>query len=273
MIQTRQPRIEAALDVVSREREIVSTERQAFESFLARIDGLQATEPSIRPPDSAGDGCVLASAASKPTLQRDSMQAVRGTSPPSPDSDVQRIRTAYRETVMAVPHHDREYDDSLQENLAAEFGSGLARYVTQGAELTPEMHAALVEGSERAMDERSRFGTLLDDERESLQRLETEVDACESRTMRLVDRIANASQSESLGAIDTELDRIERRCDELVRRRQETIHDRSISNFSGIQTESLAGYLYGERDTLCPGLADVVDCLETVRHARRRCLR
>jgi hypothetical protein len=256
MIETKQPRIAAAIEALEAEQRIVSAEKRAFEAFRARLSNLDCTTPSTNAP---------AATAAGPSTLVDTGGA--------PSEALRRIRVAYRETVMDVPHYESEYGDSLVENLTAEFGSDVARCLVAGTGLTPILYEGLLDAAEQATTERRRFLAVLRRERESLQRIETELDDCERRAVELIDRISTASESGTLGRLDGELADLERQCESLSSRRQETIHGRSFTAFSGVDDGSLSGYLYEDCETSFPALADISRCVETIRHARRRCLR
>ncbi|MFB6123658.1 MAG: hypothetical protein ABEJ78_09395 [Haloferacaceae archaeon] len=254
MIETRQPRIEAALDAVETERRILATEKRAFESFRSRLSALDST---VRTANAS-----LATAGGPSTV-----------SDAGADDALRRVRTAYRETVMDVPHYESEYGEPLLAHLTAEFGSELAECLDAESRLTPLLHGGLVDAADRAADERRRFLSVLQRERESLERVERDLDDCERRAVELLDRIEATDESAALSRYDAELAELERRCESLAADRQETIHDRSVATLAGVDGASLARYLYADVETTCPALADVSRCVETIRRARRRCLR
>ncbi|MFB6131273.1 MAG: hypothetical protein ABEJ28_10680 [Salinigranum sp.] len=274
MIETRQPRIETALGIVDEESDVLSAEKRAFEDFLARL--VEGDGTSLRATGTVhamGGSGAATGGWSASTGGGTAGTAALAVADAPPSKVLERIRTAYRETVMSVPHYETDYGDSLFENLAAEFGRDLARQVTRGPSVTPVLYEALVDGTKRARAERTRFLAALRRERESLERTRDELNDCETEAIRLGDRIAGSGWSDELGAIDRELEALERRCESISRRRQQLLHSRPITNLAGVGTGGLSQYLYGECETTCPALADVSDCVETIRLLRRRCLR
>jgi hypothetical protein len=258
MIETRQPRIETAREIVDGEIDAVSAEQRAFADFGARLADLEHTVRTTPGPTlAAGSGGLS-------TLARTDGASAGG---------LRQVRSAYRDTVMAVPHYEAEYDDSLAENVATEFGSELARCVATGNDLTPMTYEALVEETEQARLERARFLAALRRERASLRRIESALNDAERRAVAVADRVNGASTPETIDAVDEELRDLERRCDDLSTQRQETIHHRTVSNLSGIGDGSLSQYLYANRDSRFPALADVADCIETIQNLRQYCLR
>jgi hypothetical protein len=265
MVRTRQPRIERAISVVERELDIVTTERDAFRRFLARLDdvevdrsapdGVRGASPAVETRARAGGGVTVAARERRA------------------DGAMRAIRAAYRETVMDVPHYGTEYDDTLFENLAAEVGVDLAAYVTEEDALTGVVYDSLVEAIERCIDERANLRPPFRRELESLREAETELNEAEADAIELGAHVEDARSSRRAAAIDDRLADVERRCVDLVDRRQRRIHNRSFSQLSGVAGVSLTRFLYGDLETTCPVLADAVDCIETIRHYRERSLR
>jgi hypothetical protein len=253
MVRTRQPEIERATDVVSHELRLIRRERDGFTQFLGRIQTIDVLNEKTN--RSMGNGGMV--------LQGGQLAAT---------NELQQVRTAYRETVMAMPHYEQEYDDTLEESLTVEFSAILANHVTNGQVLTQKLYDALLAGSEQARDQRDRFIRSLPQERDSLQNIAVRLDKIESRAARLSEQIAEASTSRQLKRIDDSLVRLRDRCTDCANQRQETIHNRRVSALSRLDERSLNRYLYHEMDTEFPALSDITDCIDTIRNQRRRCL-
>jgi hypothetical protein len=246
-----QPTVEAAEARVEEEITIIEAERGAFERFVGRVEDVQVTRPgSAEPP--AGPTATLAG-----------RTGAKGGAAVA-------VREAYRETVMAVPHYEAEYGETIAEHMTAEFGAGLAGQILNGGALTPLVRGALVDAAREAVAERTRFFRRLRTERDSLETVREELNAVETAAFDLHGRIRGATTDEAT-EIDGRLATLESRCTDLADRRQELIHGRG--QVSGIEGDSLLRYLYADLETVCPALADITDCLETIRHHRRRCLR
>jgi hypothetical protein len=256
MVRTTQPRIERAKEVLDEEARVVECERVAFQRFLARIREMGGTSQATVESNPAGGPAVA-------TMWES-----------TPSEGLRAVRTAYRETVMAVPHYDREYGDTLGDSMAAELGETLAGHVSNGQVLTPRLYDTLCAASERARDDRGDFLRHLDQERESLREVGAELNEIESRLAELARRVDDAPRSTHLGQLDETLAGLERQCTDLANRRQATIHGRSVRKIAGLEGASLLQYLYASRiETVTPVLSDVAACLETIRHQRKRCLR
>jgi hypothetical protein len=260
MIEATQPHVERAISTVEAEIDVVTTERDAFRAFLARLHDIRpatstTTTASPGPEPSVPSGTVI--------------QAVQDD---TATDGLAAVRSAYRETVMDTPHYEREYGDTLAESLETETSTALAEHVTRGGRLRPTVRDAFVEAAEQASDDRRRFLSTLRRERDSLEAIASELNEIEREVFSLQRDISGAS-SEQLAAIDQRLQALERRGAELARQRQELIHNRQGPVLSGIDGTSLVEYLYGEMETRCPALADAADCLDVIRNHRQRCLR
>jgi len=256
MVRTRQPTIDRATALVDEEIELVEREQEAFERFLARVRESGATGRGTVRREGTGGPAVLAAADSRPSER------------------LRSIRAAYRETVMAVPHYEREYGDTLRESVAAELGETLAGHVADGQVLAPALSDALVKASERARDDRADFLRYLRRERESLREAASELNDIERRAVELGERVGAASTGAQLASADESLAALERRCTDLANRRQATIHDRGVGELSGVDGTSLVQYLYADdMETVAPVLSDVACCLDAIRHQRARCSR
>ncbi len=266
MVRTTQPTIERARGRVETEIELVERERKAFRRFVARLHDMGGERPTPGEMDTERPSAGETSAGGGP--------AVATVREPTPSEGLRAVRAAYRETVMAVPHYDREYGDTLAESMAAELGETLAGHVVDGQVLTPRLYEAVRAASERARDDRSDFLRHLGQERESLCEVAAELNDIESRLVELETRIDQAPTSAQLSRVDDALAALEERCTDLANRRQATIHGRSVRKISGVEGVSLLQYLYADRlATVTPALSDLADCLDAVRHQRTRCLR
>lgn len=253
MVQTRQPTIERAITLVEAEIELLEDEADAFERFLGHLHDIGTSGSNTAA--SGGPPVGMVGAKTVPT------------------EGVREVRRAYRETVMATPHYEEEYGDTLRESVAEELGERLAGHIADGELLTPAIHEALIRASEEARDNRRYFLRHLHQERESLQDIEAELNDIERSVADLVECIRAASTSSQLASIDTELAALERQCVNVANRRQSTIHDRSVRTLSGVDGISLVRYLYAEMETVTPAISDVATLLGTIRCQREQCLR
>ena len=181
-------------------------------------------------------------------------------------------REAYRETVMATPHYDREYGESLREHVAAEFGSSVATQFADGQALTPLLRRSLRGGSAEAIRQRAELLKSLASERRSLRRCRDAVVDAQDRLDAVHGRLDEDPDTATLCEIDDRLATLESECERVLTRRQ-----RQINNRSGIlltdDATSFAEYLYGDLDSCFPVLTAATECIETIRTCRIRSLR
>lgn len=253
MVRTRQPTIDRAMVHIDEELDLIRTERDAFEAFLARLCDLHVDEFDTT--KTGGSHTAIA------TVQS------------SPSTEFREIRQAYRETVMGVSHYDQEYADTLRESLTAELGKPLADHVVDGQILTPTVHDSLVEATKRTRDDRDEFIDHLHREHDSISTIADELNRIEARVVELGGRIDTTDTSADLSQIDETLQTLEERCTSLVASRQDHIQSRGNQKLAGLNSVSLSQYLYDDMDTVTPAIADIVSCLDTIRYERTRCLR
>lgn len=257
MLETTHPRIERALTIVDREIRYATAEKRAFRQFCKRLQRIDPVAPTSQTTATCVGG--------------DAMALASGTQ--SSATRLHTVRTAYRETVMAVPHFEAEYDETLSQNLDGEFGAELAAQVVDGTRLTPVLQEALVAAAQRAIEERTRFLDALRTERDSLRDAQETLDEYERRAQRLSEKLGLASDSGELASVDEQLHTLEAEAEALARARQQFIHSRSAGALAGVDETSLVRFLYDECNVAFPALADITACLETIRRHRQRCLR
>jgi hypothetical protein len=256
-METRQHRIEAALETLERERTCTHDERTAFERLRSRVASIEPSPetPTESPTGRGGGTAVLSGHANRS------------------DAGVRTVRQAYRETVLLVSHFETDYGESLAENLAAELGTGLAARLFDGGRLTPQLHDTLLAACDRAIEERETYLETLATERTSLCQTRDRLDEVESRAVELGFAVGETTDSREYGEIDCALQDLKEDCETLAQRRQELLHGRSTAQLVGISGERLVQLLYDDCEATCPALADVADCLATIRTHRERCLR
>lgn len=132
---------------LEQEREEVKSEQEAFEQFAVEVAEISTVSPNT------------------PVLPvRNGIEKV-----PSRQSDA--LRKAYRETVMAVPHYDEVYGESLTENIVVEFGPEFSELFqsTSGASFTDHQKKLLIAAAKQSAEDRADFTDTLDSEKESLR--------------------------------------------------------------------------------------------------------
>lgn len=236
--------IDAALDLVAAERSAVAAERDAFAAFARRVDARPTRSP-------AGAGVRSAAVG---------IGAGTGDGSGGDPDPTERLRRAYRETVMAVDHYDDAYDEPLRVNVAAEFGADIATALCEGTPFTPAFQAALSDAAASARANRERFADVLDRERRSLADARAELDA-------VVDAMDRRRSTEPADDASTpSLTDLERRCERVAEERQSVVGSQRIS----LSDHALHDYLYGDRSWTYPVLSVVATLVEDLSVMRRR---
>jgi len=238
--------VRRARNALAAERERTVAERNAFRAFERRIAGLS--------PQRLDGGSPTGFA--------------RSLSRASSRSALDRVRDAYRETVVALAHYDEEYGEPLLENLGAEFGEEIGAAVAGSGVFTAELKTALCSGARDAASRRATFLGVLDEEREALDDAARELrDVGDAAAALAVDDTSFTSLR------DTRDDLCELcgHCEALVADRQETLRaPRAGGRWRTDEDLSLNEYLYDALDVTYPVLADASDAAATLREQRRQ---
>lgn len=223
--------VSTAARVVDEERTEVRAERDAYREFSERLAAIDSAPPT--PPD----------------------RATRFTSDTATTDRIQRVRTAFRETVLDTPHYDDVYDESLLEHLAGEFGPEVADGLRpeSSMSLSAPYKQKLGVKTARALSRRDNFLDTLDDEARSIES-------------------ARSALAEVFGPLDTTIipewhcESFTERLDDVARHRQRTIRERdSVPQFD---EHSVCTLLYDDEPWTYPVLTAVARTRETVSFER-----
>lgn len=138
----------AAQTAASEERNRIEAERKAFEEFRRRVSTL--------PPK------MTANAVTESTPQTQ-LEILDNSS-----NGIDRVRQAYRETIMSVDHYGLDYDEPLPANMAAELGADIAHAVNSGQPLATSLKRTIITASQNAAADRSEFLKELKQERAAI---------------------------------------------------------------------------------------------------------
>jgi len=223
--------IGTALDRVADERSEVEAERDAFAAFATRVDACPVrSDPSVTASDPV------------PSVRTGSPGAVADADP------TERLRRAYRETVMAVDHYDAVYGEPLPVNVTAEFGADVATALCEDVPFTPALKHTLFDAATTARAEREQFDEILRRERQSLSDAETALDDVVTAIRRRSDPPTDHS------ADATPLPELERRCERVGTERQRVVQRQRRFSREG---DALYEYLYGDQSWTYPVLSAV----------------
>ena len=240
--------VRSARSETAEERERVRLEAAAFAAFADRLTGLEA-RPSGTSSQHVGATTVVETVTATPLLD---------------------VQTAYRETVMDVPHYDVEYGEPLAQNMAAEFGDDVASAIATGQALTPQLKGTILQRSKCSHRLRLALLEHLDAEAADISKAAADYDRIADSVSRLEDEPIEEASFEDLVAEWYLLEDRERECIDRLESRQETIQSRQGLAKHFTDAPTLEEYLYRPLDVTYPVLADGTRLLERVREAQSR---
>ncbi len=174
-----------------------------------------------------------------------------------PDSrEVRRLRSAYRETVMAVEHYDDVYGEPLVAHAAAELSAEVATALQrEGTPFTETCKSRLLAAVGRAIAQREEFCGQLAEERASI------TDGRET----LTDLLDQLDRPSIPGWYTTEF---EDELTDVAETRQETL--RSRHPFGHVDDRDLCAFLYADRAWTFPLLTAVARLRGSVAYGTER---
>ncbi len=240
------------------ERRRVLDERDAFEEFADQVAGFDPAP--VESSATARDGEIAG-------VYRVNTVAGGGT---RGDVRLRRVLTAYRDTVMSLPHYQEEYNETIPESLAAELGPDTATSLASNGTLSSGAQSALVSRSRQAATARSSLADAIGAEIEALTAFENDLSCVDRRRCRLVEHLDGIRGSRTGAAIDVweRLDALEADCDTIASDRQETLDNPPIAPNTGEipdKNREFYEYLYASADgPRYPVLAQIAEVAERV---------
>jgi hypothetical protein len=208
-----------AQSLVRKEYKEVDAERQAFQNLNERIAAINTV--SSRP-----------SAPKRQTTARHSNP-----------KQVERLRSAYRETVMDVSHYEDTYGESLETHVAAEFSAGVATgFQPEGPLFTDVYKTHLTGAISQAIAQRKAF----------CERIETEQDSLVSSKDDLTDLLNSLDGIHIPAWYTTEFENV---LSELAETRQETVQ--VPNQYRQVDNHDLYDYLYDDPEWTYPVLTAI----------------
>lgn len=245
--------IEAAVTALEDERERLEDEQAAFTQFHKHIANMDVHAPATSTATAGVTNAIMGTA----TVTTSSAQ-------------LEQVRDAYSETVMSVPHYEEDYNLSLDDDLAEEFGSELASALATADSLTPPLQGTLLTGSHQASESRSVLLDTLDREAENLHNMSKTLEEMKTVLMELNQRPVATWSKEKLTAGYERLSDLEAQCDSLAAERQAELHSQRIRGPKHTD-EELNEYLYDSLSVTYPILADLAG-FTSLLHTARQCL-
>ncbi|EMA54771.1 DUF7260 family protein [Halococcus salifodinae] len=245
--------VRSATPVVETDHERTITERDAFARFADCVADFDVSSVDLHP-DHAQQAPAQTLVAPE--------TATRTKSP------LARVRGAYRDSVMSVPHYDEEYDDSLLESLTGEFSPEVAAAVLTNDQLTPHLRDRLIDATHQARESRHALLQGLNNERTALE-------ATNENLTRLgadLDDVLSAQSfhtwtGEELATARECIHARQQECDQLAADRQATLQKQRIPSTHHIDHE-FTQYLYESLPVTYPVLTDITSLVGTLRTAQ-----
>lgn len=168
---------------------------------------------------------------------------------------------------MAVPHFEAEYDEPLQEHMAAEFTPDVATAVFTGQQLSRPLKQALISEAVSAARQRERFLKVLTTEDESLARAHTHLKHVDTQLEKTRGDTLSTSTRKELSDLDHQLSEEIAQCERRLETRQRDIHpmDRALTRLA---EPLIQEHLYQSLDVSFPILSAT---LQRLRRCRTRC--
>lgn len=245
--------LKKASNAVQEERSRTAEESDALLEFVRLVESVEPSQPKPDPM-TIGGTTAYAPSSSTPTV---------------PDRSIEKIRHAYEETMMAVPHYDEEYDESMHVNMAAEFGSDIATAVTEGSEFTPPLKSAIVEKSRESYKQREELLSGLNTEVNELRAAKSSARSINRTLDEFSDTDASSLSFDELQAWWRRLNDIEAGCTELLQERQLHIHSREVTSNAQIGNNRFNQYLYGSLSVVYPVIVTFAEFNDQIQSAKR----
>lgn len=221
------------------ERRQTRAERDAFDQFVRRLADIDAAVPT----GTSGARAAIGPPTSTIVRQAD-------------DRSVRAVRNAYRETVMAVPHYEEDYGESLAANVSEEFDPGAATVLTDGGGLTPEIKRGLAQSAIESRNGRESLLDVLDREASSLERANETFSDCEATFERIENQPLQERSYGGLLATWRQLRRCSDRIESVLEERQAEIQSGANLSRQFDDTWATYAYLYGPLPVSHPILAE-----------------
>ena len=198
------------------------------------------------------------------------------TSAKSVDIRLQRVLSIYRDTVMSVPHYEKEYAETVSESLAAELGPDTATSLATNKTLSPAAQNAIVSRSRKAIDARDSLVNAIEVELDALADVESELSTIDRRRRRLMTHLNDIDVDKTGAALDIwhQFNDLETETEKVATERQRSLRNPPIQIDTRIvDTDEMAfyDYLYGPTDGAShPVLAQIADLAAEIHDNRNR---
>ena len=212
------------------EQRAVTAEIEALDAFVGRVEGV-------------------------PARNHAPVGGIHGTDHGSGRSGLKRVRQAYEETVMSVPHYDTDYGDTYRESVVAEFGPEVGTGLTEGHQFQPHLKQATIGKARSCRADRERFLDILEIESQSTTTVGDELRSIQEE---LQEFDSGSPSALGYGALEAEwrrLDVLSGKIDRVATTRQQSIIRQRREFTIPSSAPDVPTYLYHEFDDAYPLLS------------------
>jgi hypothetical protein len=164
---------------------------------------------------------------------------------PQHEEALKQVQVAYRETVMAVEHYEKEYGESYTENIQGEFGNEVAELMEPNSQagFTPVVKKAILQQASRCVRSRQQFAETVNREKDTLQYARAEL----NEILNVLDSVDVSGEAPRC---------LQRRLRELNEKRQQMIQSPMMDGHD-LDGHDLRGYLYADAEWTYPILLSI----------------
>lgn len=223
--------IDTAIELLRRERSLVSAEQRAYEEFATEVQSLSISGHPF-----------------------DTGSALQFAGPKRGESTLEKIRNLYHDTVMSVPDFEREYNESFEEHFSAEFGPDVSSLLFDTQAVPPSIKPLIRTHADRVIRDRETILDGIDQEERSLRDSQTDLEPIHRYTVGLrSDDIVVASDPELERMYDRSIE-CSSQLESIIQRRQREVVEINRQT-SGATDVFLQEYLYQETTVSYPVLS------------------
>jgi len=234
--------ISAATDILTTELEQITDEIEAFERFDKKVSKIETDPDPIGSPHGVG-------------YQQISLE-----------NGCSKVRAAYKETVMSIPHYEDEYGDTYPSSVKEEFGTDIAVALTQSSNFTLISKSALVDSIQSAIDERKKLRDVVLLEKKSITTLRDDLRNINKNINKISDAKFSHLDFVALDAYRTQIKQLFDKCDKILLKYQNRIREiQKIINTNAPRL-SIHKYFYQSLSTDYPILSRIGETSRKIKN-------
>ncbi len=183
-------------------------------------------------------------------------------------SSLNRVREAYRSTVMAVPHYEEDYDDTCEESLLEEFGPDVAMALLDGQQFDRRQKQALLIAIGDSIRKREELLSVLEAEQSSHAEHAPRVRSIAEEVSTLQEAAENAASFGDYDSIRGRLGVLTAKCEDLIADRQTALVEQREQLALPVDGPDVPSFVYTDLDCTYPLLdatAQIIDRMESLR--------